>query len=218
MGSVNTPYTLDVLPKSEVMVLERPGYFGKHRAEKEQEYDQKYGLGGWSECWQVKDCIFNFHAAVMLYDDAYYFYLRDNPELITWCESFDECYDNDKSNVNCGTTHNTTSVPRHIQDVSVRRALLRLGTYFRGKGNGDNLLWIRSEDSNGWKLSPGNVPFHLPNIILSEKEGGPIRKWVQYNSVEEFWQRNKVIIATPTFFLNKLSVGISNEKAQADQD
>lgn len=172
-----------------VQIVDRPGYFGKKRAEYVERYNREYP-NGWAECWQVNGWIYSFLEAVTLYDDAYHAWLTANPNLTTWVCTFSECFDHDESNIEAGCDHDTLSLPRHIQDVSVRRSLVRQGKWFGGSG----LLQIRGEETNGHQLMPGLVPFHMPHLILPEGMGGPTRPWMKEGSVEMFWQRNKVII------------------------
>lgn len=185
--------TLDV-----VKVVARPGYFGKKRPKIEAKYNELYGA--WVECWQVNEWILNFEEAVTLYDDSYYKFISEDEKRLSDVVKFSECYDHDHSNICCGVNHDSVSVPRHIQDVSVRRALVRLGTYFKGYRGGhvgyeeEELLHIRGEGTNGNWLMPGNVPFHRPDLIrpIAEVENFP--KWANPTSVEGFWQANKVIV------------------------
>jgi hypothetical protein len=125
----------------QVKIISRPGYFGRKRKEIEQQLAQ---FPGWIECWQVHTRIYTFEEAVMIYDDSYYHFLKDHPKL-GLVESFGECYDSERNNIACGINHDIYSTPRHIQDVSVRRALLRLGTYFRKYRGSDEKLYDESE-------------------------------------------------------------------------
>jgi hypothetical protein len=178
----------------QVKIVSRPGYFGRKRKEIEQQLSQ---FPGWIECWQVHTRIYTFEEAVMIYDDSYYHFLKDHPKL-ELVESFGECYDSERNNIACGINHDVYSTPRHIQDVSVRRALLRLGTYFRKYRGPDEklydeseLLHIRGEGTNGFWLMPGNVPLALDGVI---REDVLPKEWVKEGSVEHFWQSNKVIV------------------------
>ena len=64
--------------------------------------------------------------------------------------------------------------------------MLRRGYIFKG----DKLVKLRSHAEYwGQNLSPGKVPFHLPESIVVPH----LEKWWDYNSIEDFWQSNKVI-------------------------
>jgi len=178
-------------------VLERPGFFGKRRAEKEAIYNESYP--GWIEGWEIPlhigyatvKVVLTFQEAVLLYDEAYYIHLRACPAILSYVKEFGECYDSDESNILCGLEHDSNAIPRHIQDVSVRRALLRLGEWFQGPSI--KLLHIRGPETNGHILMPGIVPFHNSSLI-SKEECMNMPNWVRPGSVEYFWQKNKVII------------------------
>jgi hypothetical protein len=173
-------------------VVDRPGYFGSKRAKKIEFYNNLFGEGNWSECWEVGGNIFSFQHAVALYDEAYYLHFVNNPGLIGFVCKYGECYDNDPSNVLCGLEHDSKANPRHIQDISVRRAMKRIGVKFSGPS--DKLLQIRGEDSDGFLLNPGQVPFHIIDLILEGPLAGKVPKWAKPHSVEAFWQANKIIV------------------------
>ena len=173
-------------------IVDRPGYFGAKRPHKIEFYNNLFGETKWSECWSYNGKILCFAKAVHHYDESYFLHLKANPSLVEFITSFGECYDNDRSNVQCGIEHDCQASPRHIQDISVRRALKRLGVWFLGKA--DNLLEIRGVGTNGEMLNPGKIPFYQPDMILDIQHGGPIPKWAGSHSVEGFWQRNKIIV------------------------
>lgn len=188
-----------MLRLKDVKVLARPGYFGKNRPKVIAKYNEQFG--SWQECWQVLDWVLNFEEAVTLYDDAYYEYIRKLPgEKFDEIIRYAECYDHDPSNILTGVRHDPLAVPRHIQDVSVRRALVRMNFYFN-KFRGSNvqydeseLLHIRGEGTNGNWLMPGNIPFHKDWLILPTEQVEKFPKWADPKSVEGFWQANKVIV------------------------
>ena len=179
--------------KTNYKIVDRPGYFGKRRAEKEAEYNRLYG-DKWLECWQMGCGPFmTFEEAVYFYDLSYYIHLRDNPgilKLIT--NEFSGCYDSEPSNMDCGLQHDPTSHPRHIQDVSIRRAVAGLGFMWTA---GKPLMQVRGPETPGWFLAPMLVPFIQPGWILGHHFiDRVVKEWVRHDSVEEFWQRNKVIV------------------------
>jgi hypothetical protein len=182
----------------DVQIVSRPGYFGRRRTQIASQLDRDYP--GWQECWQINNNILSFSEAVLLYDDAYFHHLNNNPQVVDWVTSFGECYDSERANIATGTDHDPKASPRHIQDVSVRRALIRLGTYFKDFRGTDHtlydeqhLLHIRGEETNGFELMPGNIKFHKPELILQENiENMP--GWIKPGTVESFWQANKVIV------------------------
>ena len=80
-----------------------------------------------------------------------------------------------------------SAAPSTLQDIAVRRCLKRLNRSFQG----DHLVQIRGHDSEGFRLNPGQVPFHEPDSVLRPSLSS--RSWWQENSVEDFWQSNKLL-------------------------
>jgi hypothetical protein len=182
----------------EVEILKRPGYYGKKR--QEAELNREYGEWNWSEGWQVGNWIFDDYEAILLYEESYSKYLRENPQVVEKVVEYGECYDSEIKNIDDGLYYNFTCSPRHYQDVSVRRSLLKLGLYFKEFKGYDwtlyeekDLLHIRGEGTNGNFLMPGKIPFVSSSLIQRDIEPENIPEWIEKGSVEEFWQRNKVI-------------------------
>src|SRR5262249_45053712 len=75
----------------------------------------------------------------------------------------------------------------HLQDIAVRRCLKRLNRSFQG----DHLVQIRGQDSEGFRLNPGKVPFHDPDGILRPSLAH--EAWWEEDSIEDFWQSNKIL-------------------------
>jgi hypothetical protein len=168
---------------------ERPGFFGKKRKQIHNEYNKKYGVYSWRLVWSVNNMIYQFNDAIQLYEDAYYRYFLDNKgNLLSLVERASDVYDNDESNVISGYQYGIQETDsNHYQDVAVRRCVMRFGKKF----NGDKLIQIRhnSKDDIGKLLSPGNVQFHMPQLIIRPYLEG----WWNDNTVECFWQSNKVL-------------------------
>ncbi len=168
----------------------RPSYFGKHRDEIEQGYDEKYGKGKWRIMWLGPyDKVITFDEAIILYEDAYYNFLKNNPLLLVGlANAACEVYDNASTNVKSGFDyHAQENNSNHYQDISVRKCMFRLGLKFK---QNEKLIQIRhnSQSSIGRELSPGRVPFHLLGVTVNPQEG-----WWEPGTVEEFWQSNKIL-------------------------
>ncbi len=76
----------------------------------------------------------------------------------------------------------------HIQDIAIRRSLIRLGKWFEGS----ELIRIRQEKGNhplSMTLSPGRVPFHSPLLIIDPE----IKGWWDSGTVESFYQSNRYL-------------------------
>jgi len=146
--------------------IERPGYFGKKRDEVLRSYDERYGLGKWRLSWYFNGEILNKEEAVQIYEDAYYEHLKKNSSLLEkLITTAYDVYDTAPSNVQAVYSYTHQETPNtHLHDVSIRRAVLRLGKRFSGK----ELIQVRSTDSEWWVLSPCMIPFHLPDLILPD--------------------------------------------------
>ncbi|HLP80204.1 MAG TPA: hypothetical protein VK158_06200 [Acidobacteriota bacterium] len=178
----------------EWTIAERPGYFGKLRDAVSAAWDTAYGTTGWCIAYQWKDTIVPRNTGISLYEDGYYEYLRSNPQTLDWLLSTaSDVYDTAPSNVEAKFSYLIQETPaNHLHDVSIRRSVLRLGKSFMG----DHVMRVRWTDSEGFRLSPGKVPFHLPDYISKEPiksySGKP--QWWDDGSIEDFYQKNKVLL------------------------
>jgi len=171
-------------------IIKRPGYSGKHRDALRRKYDEQYGKGNWRTAWIIQEKIFSREEILLLYEDAYYYFLKNNPEILQQLvKEARDVYDDAPSNVNSGLDYTKQETSRtHYQDIALRRCVLRFGLKFQGK----KLIQIR--DIKGKHplsliLSPGRIPFHMPGLIKKPELTG----WWQAGSVESFYQSNKVL-------------------------
>lgn len=179
-------------------VIERPGYFGRRRDEKLAEFDKKYGAGNWRIAWDTagySGCLLGYldflAACRYCYERSYFEYLKDRKDDLDFICSHGECIDNAPTNVECGLDYSKQEAfSTHIQDIAVRNVLYLLGRKFEGPA--DKILVIRSEDSNGYRFGPGNVPYIQSSAIRTPSK---CPKWANKGSVEDFWQSNKYILA-----------------------
>lgn len=170
--------------------IDRPGYFGSKRDQKHREYDQKYGANNWRIVWNLGENVIQRDGMNMLYEDAYFFFLKANKAVLEdLCSTAYDVYDDNPTNVKSGLDYNIQETDRtHVQDIAIRRAVIRLGYSFRG----DDLLQIRDslgEHALSMTLSPGKVPFHMPEMLEIPEISG----WWNPGSVESFYQSNKVL-------------------------
>ncbi len=170
--------------------VDRPGYFGKHRDEKYQAWDRQYGKGNWRIVWKAGESYVDFHGVCALYEDAYLAFFSANFS-ICWqlIKEASEVYDIDPSDVESGLDYSKQRLNRtHIQDIAIRRCLVRAGVWFQGK----ELIRIRQEQGThplSITLSPGRVPFHRPDLIVLPELTG----WWHPETVEAFYQSNKFL-------------------------
>jgi hypothetical protein len=171
----------------------RPGYFGGHRDEKYQEYDELYGNGRWRIAWQLNERQCGAAEAVMVYEDAYFNFLTASSDVVDrLVREARDVYDDQESNVLSSLDYACQETERtHLQDIAIRRSLVRLGVDFRGT----RLIQIRGASGTppvhplSHLLYPGQVPFHRPEWILNPA----IEGWWQPGSVEAFYQSNKLL-------------------------
>ena len=169
-------------------LVERPGYFGRRKEEKINHYNSLYGKDNWALHWVVDSKFFSFiQACVLFYERSYLCYLKDREEDLKYISSFCECIDNSFTNIQSRLDYNyQESYATHIQDIAVRNTIVYLGYNFDIRSK--EVLVIRSTDSNGYRFSPGKVPF-IDTSLINQPSLRP--KWADEGSVEDFWQSNK---------------------------
>jgi hypothetical protein len=170
------------------------GYVGSRRNELWAERDSKYGKGNWRSVWLVEGDYLEYEEVCRLYEDAYFEYFKKRLELLEYLlEAASDVYDDDPSNVESGLDYSRQgSVRTHIQDIAIRNCVKRLGREFRGQ----TLLQIRDREGEhplSLALSPGQVPFHKPELLSDPDNLREIRSkaWWLPLSVEDFYQRAK---------------------------
>ncbi|MDF1661985.1 MAG: hypothetical protein P1V97_09445, partial [Planctomycetota bacterium] len=169
-------------------VKERAPYFGGRKKQLIAEIQER--LGDFRIAYEFEGAVIERDSALQLYEDAYYFFLKRQPELLDWLvQTAAEVYDTEPENVASGMDYGAQepSKATHLQDIAIRRVLLRLGRSFEGA----DLLEIRGVRSRGYVLNPGVVPFHRPECIQQPEWKAT---WSVPGSVESFWQSNKVIV------------------------
>ena len=176
--------------ENEWIKVGRPGYFGKYRDKRFQEWNEEYGEGNWRLVWKVGEIFVDFLGVCALYEDAYYEFLRSHPEILEHLIADGiNVYDDEVSNVKSGFDYLKQETQRtHIQNIAIRRALIRMGLWFKGK----ELIRIRQEKGThplSITLSPGRVPFHKPELIQREE----IKGWWNTETVESFYQSNRYL-------------------------
>mgnify|MGYP001584899331 CR=1 FL=1 len=183
----------EVITMGEWKTVERPGYLGKKRNEVYGLWDHIYGEGNRRIAYQWGNYIVPKDLAIQIYEDGYYEFLKNNPDTLEWLiSSASDVYDTAPSNVEAkfDYSHQET-LNTHLHDTAIRRSLVRLGKWFRG----DHLIHVRWKDTEGFRLSPGIVSFHLPERIIREeiKDYGGKGIWWYPNTIEDFYQRNKIL-------------------------
>ncbi len=184
---------------SDFIAIDRPGYFGDKRETIFEGYDKHYGRDNWKIGWIWNGDIIPFDIVCGLYEAAYYADSFAREDL--WKQLVSEAcdvYDDNVSNVDSGYDYLVQETgSTHIQDIAVRNVVLKRGWNFKG----DGLVQIRSSsDDVGKYLSPGKVPFHMPEYIVE-----PIAGWWGKGSVEEWYQSAKVLVVNNEILLRILN-------------
>ena len=178
------------------------GYLGKRRNDAWEQRNKLYGKNDWKMGWLIEDNLLEYPEICQLYGDAYYEYFKMRPELLEQLlEVAKDVYDDDPLNVEAGTDFTKRGeVKTHIGDTAVRRSVQRLGKQFKG----EELLQIHDRKGNhplSLALSPGQVPFHKPELLSNPDNLKEIQKdaWWVHGSVEDFYQRAKRLCIKKSF-------------------
>lgn len=175
--------------------LRQPGYFGKHRAARHAAFDEEYGMGNWRIAWEIPGYTdahaLDYLGMCVLYEESYLAFLRDNATVLAALTALaSDVYDDAESNVTSRFDYAAQETDRtHVQDIAIRRSVLRLGESFHGT----ELVQIRDKMGKyelSVTLSPGRVPFIYPDKLVRPELSG---KWWAEGSVESFYQSNKVV-------------------------
>ena len=147
----------------------RPGSLGRNRDAKLLAWNQLFDKGRWRLAYRWADRTLVYHDALQLYEDAYMAHLQSNPNLVEWiCATASDVYDNAESNVESGLDYRIQETgATHLQDIAVRRCLMRLGRWFRGR----KLLEIRGRQSEGGCLTQGPCRSIGPSSSCSRRSG-----------------------------------------------
>ena len=148
-----------------------------------------FGEGNWTIGYSFGKTMIERDAALQLYEDSYVKFFQENKDVLQkLIKEASDVYDNYKSEVTSGTDwYKQEGRSIHLQDIAIRRALIRLGEEFQGK----RLRKVKS-DGHFPELSPGRVPFIAPEKVSSNTKVE--KKWIEPKSVEDFWQNNKVFL------------------------
>ena len=183
------------------------GFFGNQKDERYNAFDGKYGKDDWLLAHSLDNVVIQKNDSFNVYEESYYHFFKENPAVRSRLIALaGDVYDFNVSNVGSGldyTIQECDSV--HLQDIAVRRALTRLkledgGTKYELNDlptipifEGGELVQIRGPETKGGHLSPGEIPFHRPEII---RENG-VSGWWKKGSVEDWYQKSKVLLVNP---------------------
>lgn len=172
----------------------RVGYLGAGRDKFVGRMDKLFGADNWTIGYLVDGKPISRDEALALYQKSYTNFLKSNPEFTErLLKEARDVYDTNTSNIESGFDwHHQEDTKSHLQDIAVRRAVRDLGREFTGA----KLLQIRGQESDLPELNPGKVPFVLAECILRARQY--VAPWIQFGSVEDFWQNNKFVFLKPS--------------------
>ncbi|MBI3334477.1 hypothetical protein HYZ97_03235 [Candidatus Pacearchaeota archaeon] len=170
--------------------IESPGQFGKQCDARYEGYDARFGKNQWRIVWIWGKNKLEFKRACKHYERSYWNDSFKRPEI--WRElitTASEVYDYSHDDIKSGCDYLIQAGPAtHIQDIAIRNVVRRHQWNFKGS----EPVQVRGLKSRwGELLSPGKVMFHKPNNIVTPHLHG----WWELNSVEDFWQSNKIVQA-----------------------
>ena len=168
-------------------ILGRPGYAGKKKRIRREELANKFGKNNWKIGHLVNGKLLSRDDALVYFEDSYCHLFKKNPELLDWLLlTASDVYDTAPSNIDSKLDYTIQETEAaHLTDIAIRRVVKRLEKQFQG----DSLIQVHGEESDGYISTTGQVPFHKPELICSPQ----IKGWWSKNSVESFWQSNKVL-------------------------
>ena len=173
-----------------------PGYMGKQRKQVLEKLNSWFGREQWQFMYHLPNgSLISYEAGIELYQEAYKEYFDKNPQIINdLIENYRNVYDVSPAHVTGNEKDYDYDLysgnQAHIQDVAIRRIIRDKGLTFKG----NKLLQIRGKKTQGYYLNPGVVPFHKPELINRKISDKIYRKWWNKNSVEDFYQSNRVVV------------------------
>jgi hypothetical protein len=165
----------------------RPHYFGRNRDRRRRTYNKRYGPDGWRIRHVVCGQLLDLPEAARHVAAAYAAFLATRPDVLEWlCTAASDVYQTARSNVQSGLDYARQETKmEHVHDIAVRNALAELGRRF----SGEKLVHLGGRGQLDAPLNPGAVPFHRPEWIAKP----PLELWWHTDSIESFWQLNKVL-------------------------
>lgn len=171
---------------------ERPGQTGFKGKDVERRLNETYGEGRWRKVWVWEGDFLHKADAFGVCEEAYFqdSLKRENVWRQLLAEA-SEVYDINVNEINSGTNYAEQLNYTRFHDICIRRVLERRGWKFTG----NRIVQIRYNAKNGdlgyfsENFDPGKVIFHKPESIVKPNLEG----WWGMNSVEDFYQSNKII-------------------------
>lgn len=181
---------------------DHPGYLGKRRTLKEEEWTGKYGEGGWRYRWQTADGeVLDYDQIFQIYVDGYANYFKRHlGEAWYLTEHYAYGYDHDlitkEQAFDPYALYDKPGVRNQFHNVAFNIALVTvIGRPFQGV----ELIQVREGKPGtpvelqpaGYRWAPGRIPCKdtsiIPQITL------PGEQWWADGSVEDLYQKAKIL-------------------------
>lgn len=191
-------------------------------------FEKVFGKDSWLPAYYWNREVISTEKGYEIYSEAYYQFLKRNPIIRQWIQiKAREVIDYSQTNIASGVDLcEQEAAAIHLQDISVRRSLIRLeqeeGDLSAGKMwrsgpdifRGNKIVQLRDRNRCPWQthsikyekglvLNSGKVLFHRPEQLIGQYKKD---SWWQENSVEDYYQRNRVLLVRPESL--KLSLAI----------
>ncbi len=183
------------IPTIEWKTITRPGWFGEDRDKLLALYDTNYGKSNWRIRHKLGSRTLNFNEAIQLYELSYEIDFNHPDRRYIWNElikSAKDVWTEQLTDVNSGIDYSIQLGPvAHYEDIVIRRILNKYDLKFKGT----ELIRIRADSEKlvGKMFSSIHVPFVYPNYI-EDSIDDKMPWWDRHkNSVECFWQLNKIL-------------------------
>lgn len=148
-------------------------------------------------CGHMLDgCVVSKNIMLVLFEETYRRFFQQQPTVLRWVsDNFSDVVDGSIEDTASGQDYDAqNNCGNHFQDIAIRRILYSQGMAFQG----EDLLKARNADRIGGFLSPGQMPFFMPEKtpILA------VYGWWKKGSLEEFYQRSKIAVVKGSEFVS----------------
>jgi len=188
----------------EWAILGRPLFLGPVKKKVASELHSKFGEENWQIGHLFNGEILSWDSVLPHIEQSYRLFFENSPEILDWLLfTAKDIFETAPSNIHSGLDYNIQETPhKHYVDIAIRRVLKELGCEFQG----ESLLQIRGEESDGFILSAEQVPFYQPERILRP----PLKGRWEKRSIASFWHSNRVLAVNVDALqkLGKNTVGI----------
>jgi hypothetical protein len=182
-------------------IVERPGYLGGKKDQKEAEWNEKYGKGNWRLDWvTAQGDRLTYDRIIEIYTEGYAEYFRQHMDEAKWItDNFAYGYDLDlvskEMSFDPYALWQKPGYRNQFHQVAFNHALeFTLGLPFKGRVP----IQVRDVKGNvpedqkplGWKWNPGAIPCPYPEMIPNTHFEG---QWWPKGSIEDLYQSAKVL-------------------------